>query len=65
MRRFHERAKTAHLAHPTTDLTPEWIAEFDRPVGLGAVIDVDTTRPVDLEALAAQVAGLLDPVPRD
>ena len=60
MRRFHERAKSAHAAHPATDLTPEWIAEFDRPMGLGAVIEVDTTRPVDVQALAVQVAALLD-----
>jgi predicted kinase len=59
LRRFHERAKTAHPAHPATDLTPEWIAELDEPVGLGAVVEVDTTRPVDVEALAAQVASLL------
>ena len=59
MRRFHERAKTAHPAHPATDLTPEWIAEFDRPFGLGHAIEVDTTQPVDVEALAARVARLL------
>ena len=59
MQRFHERAKTAHAAHPATDLTPEWIAEFDRPMGLGEVIEVDTTRPVDVEALAAQVTASL------
>jgi predicted kinase len=61
MQRFHERAKTAHAAHPARDLTPAWIAEFDRPMGLGAVIEVDTTRPVDVQALAAQVAALLEP----
>ena len=60
MRRFHERAKTAHAAHPARDLTPEWIAEFDRPMGLGDVIEVDTTRPVDIELLAARVTALLD-----
>jgi len=59
VQRFHERAKTAHPAHPATDLNPEWISEFDRPVKLGAVIEVDTTRDVDVEALAAQVASLL------
>jgi predicted kinase len=58
--RFRERAKTAHPAHPATELNSAWIAEFDQPVGLGAVIEVDTTRPVDVPALAAQVANLLD-----
>ena len=60
MQRFHERAKSAHAAHPARDLTPEWIAEFDRPMGLGDVIEVDTTRPVDIEALAHRVISLLN-----
>src|SRR5262245_58651733 len=60
MQRFHDRAKTAHAAHPATDLTPEWIAEFDRPMGLGAVVEVDTSRPMDVEALAINVAALLN-----
>ena len=60
MRRFHQRAETAHAAHPATDLTPEWIAEFDRPMGLGDVIEVDTTQPVDLQSLATEVDGLLN-----
>lgn len=60
IRRFQERQRTAHPAHPLRDLTPEHAAEFDRPIGMGAVIEVDTTRPVDIEALAAQVAVLLD-----
>jgi predicted kinase len=59
MERFRARAKTAHPAHPATDPNPAWIAEFDQPVGLGAVIEVDTTQPVDIEALAAQVTALL------
>jgi predicted kinase len=59
MQRFHERAQTAHPAHPLRDLTPEHLAEFDRPLGLGAVIEVDTTRPVDIQSLANQVTALL------
>jgi predicted kinase len=60
MRRFHDRSQTAHPAHPLRDLTPEHAAEFDRPIGLGAVIEIDTTRPVDMEALAAQVTSLFN-----
>lgn len=60
MRRFHQRAKTAHAAHPATDLMPEWIVEFDRPMGLGSVIEIDTAGPVDVEALAVQVAAILE-----
>jgi predicted kinase len=59
-RRFRERAKTAHAAHPAREFAPTWTVEFDRPVGLGAVIEVDTTRPVDVGALAIEVAALLD-----
>jgi predicted kinase len=59
MRRFHDRNRTAHPAHPLRDLTREHAAEFDRPIGLGAVVEVDTTRPVDVEGLAAQVGALL------
>jgi predicted kinase len=60
MQRFNERAKTAHAAHPARDLTPEWVAEFDRPMGIGDIIEVDTSQPVDVSAIAAQVAALLD-----
>ncbi|MFN8634842.1 MAG: AAA family ATPase [Chloroflexota bacterium] len=56
IRRFDERQKSAHPAHPATSMTPEWAAEFDRPMGLGPVIRVDTSQPVDIEALASQVA---------
>ena len=60
MQRFHERAMTAHAAHPATDLTPEWIAEFDRPMGLGDVIEIDTTRPVEIDSLAMRITALLE-----
>jgi adenylylsulfate kinase-like enzyme len=59
IQRFNERAKTAHPAHPLRELTPEHVAEFDGPMALGPVIEVDTTRPVDVEALAAQVSALV------
>lgn len=53
------RVTLSEIPHPATDLTPAWIAELDQPVGLGAVMQVDTARPVDLEALVAQIANLL------
>jgi predicted kinase len=59
MARFRERQRTAHAAHPLRELAPEHAAEFDGPVGLGAVVEVDTTWPVDVEALAARVKSLL------
>jgi predicted kinase len=65
MRRFHERAQTAHPAHPLRELTPEHLAEFDRPIGLSEVIEVDTSHPVDVEALAAQVTSRIGLPSRD
>ena len=33
------------------------MAEYDRPVGIGALVRVDTTRPVDVVAMAKEVRG--------
>jgi hypothetical protein len=39
------------------------LAEYDRPVGIGELITVDTTAPVDVAALAGRVlASLSAPV---
>ena len=54
-RRYAERARTAHPTHVITELMAEHLAEFDGPVGVGPVITVDTTRPVNVDALARQV----------
>lgn len=59
IRRFHERARTAHPAHVLSELSPDMVAEFDRPVGLGAVLQVDSSRPVDIQAVADAIARLL------
>jgi predicted kinase len=60
VRRFHERQKSAHPAHPLRDLDPAVAAEYDAPIGAGAVIEVDTSKPVDVAAIADQVARLLE-----
>ena len=39
--------------HVVTSLTPDMLAEYDRPVGIGEVITVDTAVPVDAAAVAA------------
>jgi predicted kinase len=44
-----------HATHTLRHLSPELLAEFDRPVGLGALIEVDTTQPVDVQAVAQAV----------
>jgi hypothetical protein len=62
-RRYAERAATSHPVHVVTSLTPEMLAEYDRPVGIGELIAVDTTAPVDVAALAERVlASLSAPV---
>lgn len=59
-RRYAERVPASHPVHVVTSLTPDMLAEYDRPVGIGDLITVDTTAPVDIPALAAQVRALLD-----
>jgi predicted kinase len=48
-RRFRERAIKArhHPAHSMKTLSAELLEEFDRPVGLSPVIDIDTESPVN------------------
>lgn len=48
-RRFQERATRAehHPAHSMKTMSAELLQEFDRPIGLCPVIDVDTERPVN------------------
>jgi hypothetical protein len=51
-RRYTERAATCHPVHVVTSLSPDQMAEYDRPVGIGDLITVDTTVPIDVAALA-------------
>jgi predicted kinase len=60
-RRFATRAGRRHPAHTLTGLPDELLAEFDGPVGLGTVVEVDTTAAVDLVAVVDAVRGALDP----
>jgi predicted kinase len=59
-RRYAERAPACHPVHVVTSLTPGMLAEYDRPVGIGDLVTVDTTAPVDVPALACRVQALLD-----
>lgn len=56
-RRYSERARTQgrHPIHTVHDLSPDLLAEFDRPMGVGELLTVDTGAPVDIAAVAAQV----------
>ena len=42
-----------------TSLTPDMLAGYDRPVGIGEVVTVDTAVPVDAAAVAAAVRARL------
>jgi predicted kinase len=56
-RRFRERATRAdhHPAHSMQTLSAELLEEFDRPVGLCPVIDVNTECPVDPLAIVERI----------
>ena len=41
--------------HVITSLSPDQMAEYDQPVGIGDLITVDTTVPVDVATLAELV----------
>jgi hypothetical protein len=45
--------------HVVTSLTPDMLAEYDRPVGIGELVTVDTTVPVDAAVVAAAVRARL------
>ena len=57
-RRFRDRAAAGgqHAAHPLRELPPELLAEYDGPMGIGPVIEVDTRRPLDIVALADAIS---------
>lgn len=57
-------ARVTHAVHVLKTLPVEAMAEYDRPVGIGALVAVDTTVPVDVGAVAARVrARLADGAP--
>jgi len=48
-------ARATHPVHVIKALPPSAMAEYDRPVGIGELITVDTTRAVDVAQVADQV----------
>ena len=53
-------ARITHPVHVVTTLGVEAMAEWDRPVGIGALVTVDTTGPVDVAAVAAAIRNCHD-----
>lgn len=60
-KRFRERAATSghHAAHPLKEMPPEMLDEYDRPMGVGPIVEVDTRTPVNLDRVLAEVLRLL------
>jgi predicted kinase len=62
MRRYAERAPSRHPAHvdgPERGVTADAFARSARPIGLGPVITVDTTRLAAVQVVAAEVWRVL------
>lgn len=60
-RRFAARARTGrHPAHALQEMTLEGLTKYAEPFALTPVIEVDTTSPVDLDALIANIRQILD-----
>ena len=60
-RRYAERARSRHAVHVDSAAhgAAETFARSAKPIGRGPVITVDTTRPVDIQLVAAEVLRLL------
>lgn len=58
--RYRDRAGRRHAGHldELRDDAELWNEEVLTPIALGPVIDVDTTGPVDVDALARQITSL-------
>jgi hypothetical protein len=61
VRRYAERAPSRHPVHGGAEhgATAETFARSARPIGQGPVVTVDTTRPVDIQLVAAEIWRLL------
>lgn len=61
-RRFERRAAVPHHhpVHVAASMPAAWFEQFQRPFGMGTLIEVDTTAPVDIDRVADRVAEALD-----
>jgi predicted kinase len=62
LQRYNARA--THPVHVVTALQPAAMAEYDRPVGVGTLVTVDTTATVNVHEVAAAVRDHHDRIPR-
>jgi predicted kinase len=56
-RRYNDRAPSRHPVHVVDTWPATARTEFDRPVGVGRLVTVDTTLPVDVPLVARAVRG--------
>jgi molybdenum cofactor biosynthesis enzyme len=63
-RRYNDRARTCHPIHVLASVPADVRAEYDRPVGIGKLVTVNTATPVDVPAVAAAIRAQL-PRPPD
>ena len=50
-------SRVTHAVHVVKRLDLAAMAEYDRPVGIGALVRVDTTRPFDVAGVAKEFRG--------
>jgi predicted kinase len=61
LHRYNSRAPHRHATHVLKVLTAEHLAEFDGPLKVGPVIEVDTQEAVDIPLLSLRVREALEP----
>ena len=57
--RYLTRASSRHPVHVATTISEEKVREFDRPLALGPVLEVDTTQAIDIPSLCVRVKSYL------
>lgn len=59
IQRYNKRAPYRHPAHVLKTMTPDYLMQFEGPLNIGPLIEVDTELPVDYGLLVRCVRGLL------
>ena len=56
-RRFAERAKSAdhHPAHFWSEIEPDELKQYDQPINIGSIIEVNTGAKVDINTIVATI----------